>query len=277
MRVISRTDKITRATIETAWRQRARDQRLIVRGRECRGLALIVNPTTMAWSYAYRPRGNDPRTGKRWPNRTMTIGNPETHSPDGARTEANRLKGDVKGGKDPAAERRAAAEAERRKRSTLLGGLADEYEQALPRRAKLRGGAGAVSTRHATEEAAQVHLALADLEATENPAADLTEADIGRLLAVDESSNPRARFGALARFLDWCQDAGHINTNPCALLARARRPKAPQARAQYLTPAGLTRLWRASKSPSRVAGARRRTWIGRISISPQPSGASPAT
>ena len=72
---------------------RERDQRLIVRDKDCRGLALIVNPTTMAWGYAYRPRGADPLTGRRWPNRTMTLGNPETHSPDDARAEANRVKG----------------------------------------------------------------------------------------------------------------------------------------------------------------------------------------
>ena len=61
-----------------------------------------------------------------------------------------------------------------------------------------------------------------------------------------EGANARARFGALSRFLDWCQDAGHIQANPCALIARCRRPKAPQARSHYLTPAELARLWRAA-------------------------------
>jgi len=57
----------------------------------------------------------------------------------------------------------------------------------------------------------------------------------------------RARFGSLTRFLDWCQDAGHIKANPCALIARSRRPKAPPARAHYLTPAELARLWKAAE------------------------------
>ncbi len=62
-----------------------------------------------------------------------------------------------------------------------------------------------------------------------------------------DGQRPRARFGALSRFLDWCQDAGHIQANPCALIARSRRPKAPQARAHYLTPAELGRLWKAAE------------------------------
>ena len=58
------------------------------------------------------------------------------------------------------------------------------------------------------------------------PAADLTEADVRRLLNVaGGKTTARKRFGALSRFLDWCQDAGHIQANPCALIARARRPR----------------------------------------------------
>ena len=71
---------------------------LIVRDKDCRGLALIVNVSSMAWSYAYRPRGTDPLTGRRWPNRALTLGNPSTHSPDDARVEANRIKGQAAAG-----------------------------------------------------------------------------------------------------------------------------------------------------------------------------------
>ncbi len=248
MRVITKAPaKITKATIEAAWRQRAPDQRLIIRDKECRGLALIANPTAMSWVFTYRPRGTDPRTNKRWPNRTVTLGNPETHSADDARIEANRLKGEIKGGKDPAAEKKAQAEAERRKRSTILGELADEYEKALPCREKMRGS-GTPSAAYVTIESAQVRLALKEMDAEKTPAADLTDADVRRLLAASagDGGNGRARFGALSRFLDWCQDAGHIPGNPCALIGRTRRPKPPQARAHYLTLAELARLWKAA-------------------------------
>lgn len=82
--------KITKATIEAAWRRRVPGDRLILRDRDCRGLALILSSTAMTWTYSYRPRGTDPLTERRWPNRTMTLGNPKTHSPDDARSEANR-------------------------------------------------------------------------------------------------------------------------------------------------------------------------------------------
>jgi integrase len=101
MKVISETVRITRTTIEAAWRCRAVGLRLTVRDSGCRGLALIVNPTAMRWVYAYRPHGTDPRTCRRWPNRTVTIGNPASHSPEDARTEANRIKGQVAAGAEP--------------------------------------------------------------------------------------------------------------------------------------------------------------------------------
>jgi integrase len=236
--------KITRATIEAAWRRRRADHRLIVRDLGCRGLALIVNATSMTWSYGYRPRGTDPSTGRRRPNRTMTLGNPETHSPDDARNEANRIKGEAAAGADPAVERKAKAAAERRKHGSTLARLADSYKGTLPRRPKMRGG-GLPSPRYVTEELAQLRLAIDAMGGAEMPVSDLGIDDIRRLLAAE--GNTRARFGALSRFLDWAQDAGHIDANPCALISRARRPKAPQPRAHYLTPADLARLWHATK------------------------------
>jgi integrase len=239
--------KITKATIDAAWRRRSKEYRLIVRDKDCRGLALIVNATAMTWSYAYRPRGADPLTGRRWPNRTVTIGNPATHSPDDARSEANKIKGQVAAGVDPAAEKKMLAEAERRKRGTTLGRLVDEYGRALPRRPKMRGS-GLPSVAYVGIEIAQVRLAIGGMAAAEIPAADFGPADVRKLLerSGSEGANARARFGALSRFLDWCQDAGHIQANPCALIARSRRPRSPQARAHYLTPDELARLWRAA-------------------------------
>ena len=59
-------------------------------------------------------------TGRRWPNRTVTLGNPETHSPDDARAEANRIKGQAAAGGDPAEEKKARPEAAPRKRGSTL-------------------------------------------------------------------------------------------------------------------------------------------------------------
>lgn len=121
--------------------------------------------------------------------------------------------------------------------------LAAEYARVLPKRPKMRGG-GTPSLRYVAEELSQLRLAIADLQGADRVISDLTVTDVRRLLGTD--SNCRARFGALSRFLDWCHDVGHIQANPCGQIARARRPKAPQARAHYLTPAELARLWKAA-------------------------------
>ena len=248
MRVTSEgPTKITKTTIDMIWRRRKQNNRLIVRDKDCRGLALIVNPTGMTWSYAYRPRGTNPLTGRRWPNRTVTLGNPATHSPEDARGEANRIKGLAAAGADPASEKKVRAALERRKRGTVLSRLVDDYALSLPQRPKMRGN-GLPSVAYVAVEVAQVKLALEDMDATEMPAADLGPIDVRRLLdrGGKGGANSRARFGGLSRFLDWCQDAGHIGANPCALIARTRRPKAPQARSHYLTPMELARLWDAA-------------------------------
>ncbi len=241
--------RITKGTIEAAWRKRATGERLVIRDNECRGLALIVNATSMTWTYAYHPRGRDCVTDKRWPNRTVTFGNPATHSPEDARGEANRIKGQAAAGTDPAAEKRARAERERRQRGATLGRLAEDYGRALPRRPKMRG-TGLPSPRYVALELALVRLALQTMDAESVPATELNGADVRRLLSAageDGARNMRGKFGALSRFLDWCQDAGHIQANPCVLIARARRPKAPQARAHYLTMDELGLLWRAAE------------------------------
>jgi integrase len=240
--------KITKATIDAAWRLRAADARLIIRDRDCRGLALVVNATSMTWVYSYRLRGTDPSSGRRWPNRSVTIGNPATHSPDDARVEANKIKGRAAAGDDPATEQRAVAEAARRKYGATLARLLREYAGVLPSRPKMRG-AGLPSASYVADELAQVRLGLAEMSAENMPAAELGVLQIRQLLSLSANSsvNKRPRFGALSRFLDWCHDAGHIQANPCALISRSRRPKAPQARAHYLTLGELARLWHAAE------------------------------
>ena len=69
----------------------------------------------------------------------MTLGNPSTHSPDDARTEANRIKGQAAAGADPAGDRKAKAATEQRKRAATLSRLVEDYARILPRRAKMRG------------------------------------------------------------------------------------------------------------------------------------------
>jgi integrase len=247
MKVISEGPKnITKATIDAAWRRRKPDHRLIVRDLECRGLALIVNPTGMTWSYAYRPRGSDPVTGERFPNRTVSLGSPESDSVDDVRDEANRIKGQVKKGADPAAEQRETAAKARRDRALTPGRVIDDYAVAFARRRKMRG-TGQPSPDYVKEEVAQLRMALSDMDAMDRPVIGLTTKDV-RLLIDNPEINARGRFAALTKFLDWCQDVGHISTNPCATIPRSRRPRAPRSRDRYLVPTDLAKLWSASAS-----------------------------
>lgn len=250
--------RITRATIEAAWRRRAEGVRLVVPDAACRGLALVVHPGGMTWRFDYKPRGADPLTGKRFATRSVTIGNPATHSPDAARDAANALKGQVKTGADPAAARRAAIAAAAARRARTAGRLAEDYARILPTRPKLRG-VGVVSAGHAADEIAHVRASIAAIGVADKPVAEIGAADLRALLAAcaDRPATARARFGALSRFLDWCQDEGHIALNPCALLAKSRRPRAPAARQHFLAPAALARLWCAAEEAEGLAAVHR--------------------
>jgi integrase len=250
MQVISEGPiKITKGTIEAAWRRRGANRRLIIRDLERRGLALIVNATAMRWEYSYRPRGIDPHTNKRWPNRTVTLGNPTTVSPDDARASANELKGQVQTGGDPAPERKAAAKAEQDKRALTLRRLLGEYARALPLRQKMRGD-GELSAAYVSVEVRQVQLALEAIDAEDKPVSELTDDDVRASLkeATGPGGNARARFGALTRFVDWCVEQKYVPVNPCTQISRERRPRAPRARKDYLTTDKLAMLWRAAET-----------------------------
>jgi hypothetical protein len=182
MKVVSEGPvKITKATIDAAWRRRAASSRLVVRDKDCRGLALITNATTMTWSYSFRPRGTDLHTGRRWPNRTVFLGNPSSHSPDDARRAANQVKVEVMAGRDPSAERKTRAADLRRQRSARLGLLVEDYGIALGRWPKISGH-GIPSPGYVASELVQVRLALVTMDVEDLPATSLTEAHLRRLL-----------------------------------------------------------------------------------------------
>jgi hypothetical protein len=72
------------------------------------------------------------------------------------------------------------------------------------------------------------------------------------LSSAEGITTARHRFGPLSRFLDWCQDAGHIAVNPCALIGRNRRPKAPQARSHCIP---RSKAWEGHRVQARVGQA----------------------
>ena len=118
--------------------------------------------------------------------------------------------------------------------------LLKEYSIALPKRPKARG-TGLPSPSYVSVELAQVRLAVEAIDAGDLPADALTTIDVRQMLDHGgKGTNLRARFGALSRFFDWCQDGGHIPSNPCGQITRARRPKGAAA-AFTLSDTGRTR------------------------------------
>ena len=243
--------KITKATVTAAWRKKGADLRLVFPDTECRGLALVVNPSSMAWRYDYKPRGRDPSTGKRFSTHSITIGNPESHSPDEARAEANRHKGSAKAGNDPAADRKARIAASALRRSRTLDRLVEEYEKFLPKRTKLRGH-GTISPRQAAYDVAYVKAAIVSMKAGSRVADDLGAADLRTMLhsCGNRAATARHRYGALSRFFDWAQDEGLVKANPCLLVAKARRPRPVAARETFLSIKKLAQLWNVTEKAS---------------------------
>lgn len=250
--------KITRSVIEAAWKRRASGQRIVIGDLERRGLALVVNPTGMAWRYDYRPRGIDQATGRRFASQSVTIGNPETHSPDEARDAAGRCRGQAQAGEDPAQARRAAIAAAAGKRSQTVDRLVEEYSKALPKRPKLRGS-GMASANYVAREIARVKAAVGDMKASGRAVSDISDRDVRTLLraTADQPGAARHRFGALSRFLDWCRDERVVATNPCVTIGKERRPKPLPARQQFLTADELAVIWNATANADRIEDVHR--------------------
>ena len=245
--------RITRASIKAAWRRRAPNTRMIIPDQACRGLCLVVHAHSMSWVYAYKPRGLDPITGRRFPTKSVTIGSPDTHSPDEARQAAGILKGQTKVGRDPAAERRIEQEKGAERRGQTIARLLDLYETVLPRRPKLRGR-GTLSPKAAADELAQLRAAMSAMNALDKPVADISTQHLRSLLhaEAERPATARARYGALNRFFDWCLDEGFVPLNPCVTVSKAKRPKPPKDRAVYLHLDQLAALWRAAGTTGRL-------------------------
>jgi hypothetical protein len=209
----------------------------------------------MRWEYGYRPRGTDPATGRRWPNRTVTLGNRATHSPEDARNEANRLKGQVAAGGDPTAERKAAVEARRAaeaevatraaQRALTFGRLVESWVAAR---------AGDRRTSYLREAAACLRRNLRQWQG--RPAADITVVE-----AVQVLDDIKARKGivtanrvqAYARAAySWALSRQLLTVSPLRGTERSGRET---ARERVLTPAELGAIWRACDALPAVRGA----------------------
>lgn len=244
----SRT-RITRSTIQQVWKRRSNTERLLIRDTECGGLALIVGVRTASWMLSYKPRGNNPETGKRWASRSLIIGTIATLGPEAARAEANRLKRESQDGRDPGEARKKRIAAASVARSRTARAVLERYTDAVPHRPKLRGGTGRVSPRYAAQEATYVKKGLVLLGAFERPMAEITTAAIARMLAglVDAPAEAWHTCGALGRFFEWACENGFAEANPVAILPRSRRPRPGPSRSTYLAPQQIALLYKAAE------------------------------
>lgn len=132
-------------------------------------------------------------------------------------------------------------------RTNKLGPLVDHYARLFPTRPKLRGS-GARGPLHVEGELQALRAAIAEMDASDLPATQLTRVMIQRMLdgRGNQPAAARHRFGALSRFCDWLLDDEQIAANPCLSVSRGSRPKATAARGSYLLPAQLATLWHAA-------------------------------
>jgi len=233
--------RIDKKAIEKAIKQqRDMNTRLFLADTDCRGLRLVVNSRSASWTYAYRKRGFD-FGGKRFPMRTLKLGDVVTMTPQEARFEAEQIKALVRDGEDPAAERREKRN-ERQNASDAdrpLNWWLDMYV-----RAELGD-----DTRHKKYEASHVRLGLAELGVHGQPPASINEDHIKDLLRLHRNrpATARHRFGALSRFLDFLQDRKIIQTNPVQGISKKRRPKPPAPRSTFYDVDVLSKLWNPNK------------------------------
>src|SRR5262245_15976173 len=226
-RVLVKQDVIDRAT--KAQRAEKEPKRRTLVDAACPGLRLVLNPGgSSSWVYIYRPRGRD-EDNRRLPQRTMRLGDLSSLTPAEARTAAEAAKAAVRNGRDPSAEKRAALDAERLSRlrqTTVQDGIA-RYKAAA-----LSGG-----SLHQQREARQLDLAVNEMGVAAAPLADLTRADVLRLLDLHrrKPAVSRHRFGALTRCLDWHVERGALTVNPCSRIGRRDRPKRAAPRQRVYT------------------------------------------
>ena len=147
--------RIDKKTIEKAIKQqRDMKTRLFLADTVCKGLRLAINSRSASWTYAYRKRGFD-FGGKRFPMRTLKLGDVATMTPQEARFEAEQIKALVRNGGDPADERR------QQRRDTLNANDLDRsLDWWLDNYIQIALG---TDTKHKRDEAAHVRLGLSEL------------------------------------------------------------------------------------------------------------------
>ena len=127
--------RVTKQTIEAAWRNRAGDRQKVRCGQ---GLVLELNIHSASWRQEYRLPGINPETGKRWPNDALSLGRlaPDFHLPEAIKLGREAMVKVAKG-IDPRREQKAALTAQLVETAAAVrtvAMLAEAYTQARSQR-----------------------------------------------------------------------------------------------------------------------------------------------
>ena len=200
------------------------------------GLRLAINNASASWNCNYRRRGVD-FNGKRYPQRTLKLGDLSALTPNAARLKMEEIKAEVRNGGDPAkrieGERRKSREQEFRDRP--LDVWLEEY----------RKNVLGTQTKYKNTEYQHVRLALQELNVSRSTASVLTVPVLRKLAKIhnEKPATGRQRFGSLSRFIDFLVSEDVLSSNSAKNVPRWQRPKLPSPRETVYNLNELRQLW----------------------------------
>lgn len=229
--------RIDRRKIEKAvTEQKVQGSRILLADTDCTGLRLALNAKSASWTYAYRKRGYD-TGGKRFPQRTLRLGDLVTMTPQEARMAADVVKAQVRDGLDPATLLFAAKEKqlEAERQNNNIQHWMDNYKLSVLR----------INTKYHKDEFMHLRLALDEMQLKKLKVHALTANKLRELLRCNEHrpSTARHRFGSVSRFLDYLVDEAIIERNPAFDVSRRHRPKPSPPRQKHFNTHILQKLW----------------------------------
>jgi integrase len=217
--------------------QRLLGERITLSDQVCSGLKLAINNKSCSWTYAYRKRGYIDG-GKRYPQRTIKIGDPMSMSPAEARLAAEIIKSQIRAGEDPALALRVNDRMRRDEeaRKKTCSQWLDQYTNA-----QMRLG----PTKYKQDEVRNVLFVLQELVLLDAHPDTITPRHMRDLADMyqERPATGRQRLGAMSRFLDYLLDEEVITTNSVVAVSKRRKPKPPPPRENFFSPEQLAKLW----------------------------------
>ena len=180
------------------------------------------------WVYQYKPRGLDPRTGKRPATQSLTLGNPESLSPEAARTKAFELRARRRPGSIPPPSEGALVKVVEQRSRTVDGSSRSTASPSPP-------GDGSAAPALFPLRSRRRKSRMSAPRSRRSPPAKSRSRPSPRRCAplARRRSHGRtrpARFNALRRFFDIARRR-LVGTILALAIPKARRPRPPASRA----------------------------------------------